>query len=275
MNKEELKIYKKQRKDRYERDLENLQKDFSSRDLFDSGERIRSEKLLLKKDHDIDIEFAEASSRRETKEKKRFWISLCLEGILAFCAILSALFSGLLIKQQFKIDRPYIEIDASVMSEQLSVRQSNPEGLLDLIEMNKPISYNDYFSFDIYNVGKLPAKYKVDTSEFDYSGKQTILPPANAEGVIFPNQKILLEYDLRGEEDVETRKEMADKINSLWSGNSINASKIKVFYGYINDDNLDFETLIEEKMVEKNCDDVPTPGLQCGSNPEWIMKVVR
>jgi len=170
-----------------------------------------------------------------------------------------------------KLDRPYLNIDASKMQMQLRFQESNHNTASTATEAGNPVPFNDSFSFTITNVGKLPARYRVDLSSFKSRivGAEKPLFPSNNDGVIFPNDKIELIYDIRGiynPMDMESMKEVLDDWNK--------PSQIKIFYGYPDDTQLNFETLIDQEATERNCDIKPTPGAQCFP-ADWIVRFIN
>jgi len=275
MNRKEFEIFEKWREEKYKIDLEKLQNDLAHRGLAQSGIRAKEE-LWLKKEYEAEISRKRAEMEdyeNEKKEKKR---SRMIQKITNFSligvAVISTIISILIYSNSVRLDRPYLTIDTSQMKEQLSVQHTDPSAVLQALQESAAYPYNDFFSFTIQNVGKLPAKYRVDVSEFKQSGLSKVLSPANETGFIFPNQIIELNYDLQGILNTEgASNNEASRIISLSEGNFENASKIKVFYGYVDKQEFDFKTRIEERIIEQNCDNRPTPNMQCFSNPEWTI----
>ena len=224
-----------------------------------------------------ELEKLETQLRFKTDER-RFCIDLALTLIAIGSLLVNILVARNNIEENSKINRPYLEIDSSNMKSQLNVQMTDPEIFSEAIKSFSPYPYNDSFSFKITNVGKLPAKYYVDTNEFERPGMTEILSPANKEGILFPSQKLELRYDIKGVHDPQNKENLKkdiEKMESLIKGDLIYASKIKIFYGYPDDKKLSFETLIEEKIVEQNCNEKPTPSLQCYGNPDWIVRTIR
>lgn len=203
------------------------------------------------------------------KEKRNFKVQF----ILALSTIISTSISLLVFKNNIDtnklLNRPYISIDASKMSKQLAIFHGdpnvNPENLLV-----GGVSYNNSFNFTIQNIGRLPARYKVDTSNFKRDGLKNVWSPVNAVGVIFPNQIIVIDYDLEGVLNSTSSSAESKRILSLSKGGASMAGEIVVNYGYLNEGELVYKTNVEEKTVQSNCGEQPTPGLSCFPNPEWI-----
>ena len=170
-----------------------------------------------------------------------------------------------------EINRPYLNVDASQMEQQLRIAYSNPNQLLQDFEDDTSTPFNSYFSFDVYNVGKLPAKYSIDLSQFHprILGVNKILPPLNSEGILFPNQSTTIKYEMQGINDPNLQM-TKDQIETFFS----RPSSIIVLYGYLGDSSPDFETMISEAAVQQNCDTLPTPGEECYP-ANWVVTAIK
>lgn len=239
-------------------------------------------------------------------EKANEWIQILVNVIL-----IGITFWGVSISQEsfkntsetnYKINRPYIEIDSSEIAEQLvptldwnslplrpdseilyTNGQYDPSKAEEARRIRSlPIEFNISFSFTITNVGQLPAKYSIDRNQFNLPGLITILPPPNETGIIFPNQKIILKYDVKGEQKTQKYFDESEKqakwISKLFNSTSTSLvasstddyiSKISIKYGLLDDTELNLQTTIQEVVYEKNCSTIPTPA-RCVPNPEWV-----
>jgi len=217
----------------------------------------------------------------ELKIKRQFimgWIT----PFMLIVAVVALVVNVWVFKENVRINeslnRPYIEIDTSRIKE-LDISRVNPIEIKERLEKKQPIPYINSLDFSITNVGKLPARYSIDISEFKMVGVLELIRQVNDSGFIFPGQSIEISYDIKGvthyegyEEDL---KEYIKRIDELLSGNNTNASRIKVVYGYLKDEetDFDFETVVEERFIE-SVGDVPRPELELYSR-KWFVVGAR
>lgn len=266
-------IFEKYRARKFNRDLEELKNKLADRGLTGSGIEAQKIKTLIE-DYRDEIEMKKEKMLAIKKDRKFSYIKDFFAIVIPIAMLLISIcvfIHG--IRTEKEINRPYLEVDASDMGKQLSIQRTIPSVAKEAMDNGGSYPFNDSFSFTIKNVGKLPASYQIDTSRFRQSNVNEILPPHNATGVIFPDQKIELKYDLKGViNTTEVSSSSIDQIKCIQNNECLNLSKITVRYGFQDDAILQFETTLEEKSVERNCDESPTPWLRCYANPEWVTK---
>jgi hypothetical protein len=194
---------------------------------------------------------------------KLFKANIALVLVTLVAVGISYYFSNATVQEQRNIDRPYIEVDVSGLEQQLRVQYSNPSTTLEDFYASKPNLYNGSFSFAVSNVGKLPARYFVDLSQFhlrnlEIVGSSTIFSPISSQGILFPNQSTTIKYEYTGVDNWQSSLSKNQIKNTL-----AESSSIRIFYGYVDNSELSFETLLTEEAAEQNCDIFPTPGEQC------------
>lgn len=285
MNKQIFDIFKKWREEKYHRDLEKLRLDMADKGLTFSSIRDKEEQWLkdeyeaeLNREEQQMVEVVkEKADERKTRKNQRN-TNYFLAAVTFFGLLINVLIYNHTVTQDKENNRPYLTVDSSKMAGQLSFKQSDPANAANLIKKMLPLPFVSSFNFSIQNIGKVPAHYSVDMSGLKMPGVKKILSPPNADGIIFPNQVVVLKYDLQGVDDPKDEKmikEKLDKIMSLKNGDNLLASKIIINYNYVGRPGFEFETIIEEKMVEKNCDSIPTSQIQCFQDPEWIVRTIK
>lgn len=204
------------------------------------------------------------------KNQTALWVGISSIVIGIVGLVISVLVFQHSIKTSRAVNRPYLNADPSKMQVQLRTQHSNPQ-VASAMEAYDPVDFNNSFSFTITNIGKLPAKYHIDLNSFQprITGIKKILMPVHNDDIIFPNQTIELIYDIQGTYDPKNTSSIKEVIDN-WK----KPSQIKIQYSNPEDKKWQFETLINQEAVERNCDLIPTPGQQCVP-ADWVVRFIK
>lgn len=205
-----------------------------------------------------------------------------ISGILAVAAISGAVYTALTysntIEDRKNLNRPYIDLDAKSIEEKL-IRMSE---MIPVGENYREIPAEKNLKFSIKNYGVLPAKYKIDFSDFKDHQFNTISELVDID-YLYPDQNkdltFIFDYDSRAalgrmSEAVENGEDLFGDLSKIE-----NEYIIKIKYGFVyqSEAELPFETIIRRRYFRVPCDngsDLKDPNSSCWRH-RWIVEEVN
>jgi len=148
------------------------------------------------------------------------------------------------------LNRPYIAVDTTELAklETGQVKSNLEDYSNQLIQKN--------LEFTIANMGRTPATFSIDLSEFREVGVVQIIPQENSVGVIFPGESKKVHYllEIRSHfpptvEEINEHEQYLVRMKALRDGKDEYMSRIAIRYDYLGQNDQErFRTLIDQKL---------------------------